>query len=323
MLADDSTRVRPTVAVSGRNGMTSDDGSRWGTDWVRSPGSMPDRLGCDCARMLGGVGGFPAPGDSDWTHRAVPIARSHIVRPVTRTNTHGDPAIREFWAAQVSSLHRSDSSDFYQSKALEHSNFMEPAHRRMGVADFATGAGELLAPFAELVVVESASDASASMLARASERTYGSGIRLEVRDGLNAATLCTSAVWTTCGGLNQYLDPVALSTWLRRFADSTSAQAMYLFDTVDPLRSRTLRPASLYVERTRSARSLLASVRSTSLAMIPSRRQWRRLGSASMGYGYLPGFFREECRALGLDVRFGSSTMYEYRFHSAITKRHT
>lgn len=241
---------------------------------------------------------------------------------MTRTNQHGDLAIREFWAAQVSSLHRSDSSDFYRKKAQEHSSFMETAHRRMGVADFATGAGELLAPFAELVVVESASDASASMLALARARLDGSGIQLEVRDGLSAATVCTSPVWTTCGGLNQYLDPSALRAWLRRFASSASARALYLFDTVDPLRSSTLRADSFYMERTRTARSLLASVRSTTLAMIPSRRRWRRLGSASMGYGYLPGFFREECSALGLEVRFGSSTMYEYRFHSAITKPH-
>ena len=171
-------------------------------------------------------------------------------------------ATHDFWSSQHSSLHRGSDDAFYDEKAHEHVDLMAPVDR-VSIADFACGAGELLAHLAPLVQIEVASDFSESMLGEAAARLAGSDIELIHRDGLNHAREATQRVWTTCGGLNQYLEPQSLHEWLRLFAANEHARAAYLFDCVDPHRYRALRLHSSYVERelTRSTRVRLLARR--------------------------------------------------------------
>ena len=238
-----------------------------------------------------------------------------------RRSNPDETATQEFWSAQNSSLHRGSDDAFFDEKAHEHVVLMAPVDR-VSIADFACGAGELLAHLAPLVQIEVASDYSESMLDEAAARLVGSDIELVQRDGLQYAREATQRVWTTCGGLNQYLEPRSLQEWLRLFAENEYAQALYVFDCVDPHRYRTLRLHSGYVERelSRSARLRLLARRIVTLPAGATRRTWAYLGTPSMGYGYTPAYFRALAAELGLCAEFYSSRLYEYRFHAVLRK---
>jgi hypothetical protein len=230
--------------------------------------------------------------------------------------------VRAFWFDQHGSLHRRSDESFYRAKAEEHASLMAPEDRT-SIVDFACGAGELLAELASMVQIEVASDFSEPMLTEAASRVAGSDITLLHQDGMTHAGEATQRVWTTSGGLNQYLDPPSLSEWLGLFSANEDARAIYLFDCVDPHRYRTLRLQSLYVDPAMPASTRLRrGLRK--LKALPggaSRRPWAYLGSPSMGYAYAPAHFRELAGRLGLEVDFCSSRLYEYRFHAILRKR--
>lgn len=230
-------------------------------------------------------------------------------------------ATRVFWSSQHDSLHRGSDDSFFAEKAHEHAGLMAPVDR-VSIADFACGAGELLAHLAPLVQVEAASDYSESMLGEAAARLVASDIELIHSDGLDHAREATQRVWTTCGGLNQYLEAQSLHEWTRLFAANEHARVVYAFDCVDPHRYRALRLHSSYVERelTRSDRLRLLAHRIMTLPAGARRRTWAYLGSPTMGYGYTPAYFRALSAELGLSCEFYSSRLYEYRFHAVLRK---
>lgn len=238
-----------------------------------------------------------------------------------RSRNPHNAATREFWSAQSGSLHRGSDDAFFGKKAREHVELMPPVDRE-SIADFACGAGELLAHLAPLVQIEVASDYSEPMLGEAAARLIDSDIELLHRDGLKYAREATQRVWTTCGGLNQYLEPQSLQEWLRLFAENEYAQALYGFDCVDPHRYRTLRLHSGYIERELrwSARMRLLAHRIMTLPAGATRRTWAYLGTPSMGYGYTPAHFRALAAEFGLCAEFYSSRLYEYRFHAVLRK---
>jgi SAM-dependent methyltransferase len=236
--------------------------------------------------------------------------------------TSTDSRYLRFWQTQSRSLHREDDDSFYARKAKEHVGLMTD-DAGATVADFACGAGELLSNLVPLVDVEEASDFSESMLAQARQRLAGADVALIHADGMEHGRTATQPVWTTCGGLNQYLDPDLLRQWIEVFDANPAARSLYLFDTVDPIRYRALASRSRYAEQHPSAglrarrRIWSAGNALTNLA----HRQWAYLGSPAMGFGFTPSFLRDIASDVGLSARFCSSREYEYRFHAILRKQ--
>ena len=233
-------------------------------------------------------------------------------------------ASRSFWERQIGSRHREDSDRFYRLKAREHAALLSEADRSSGIVDIGCGAGELLAYFARHAKVEAAIDYSESMLTRARERLAAYGIDL-VHEGDVCTRMATAPqrVWTACGSVNQYLDERAQRKLLQVFAANRAARALYYFDCVDPVRYAVRGLGCDYSAVRRPSLKAVVScmVRvgtETVSGRLFARARW--LGSAAMGWGYLPIFWREECSALKLHVEFASSALYEYRYHVAVRK---
>lgn len=234
-----------------------------------------------------------------------------------------DSATHRFWESQHSSRHARDDDTFFEQKAQEHAGIMRADDRERPVADFACGAGELLSHFIKFVKVEEASDYSESMLDKARQRLAGGTVELIHVDGLTHAQRANSPVWTTCGGINQYLDPTQLRQWMGTFAANAETTGMYLFDCVDPYRYRSLRDQSRFRDPLPTSpryRLRARAWRVKNYCQNVRRQGWANLGRASMGFGYSPSFIRAVCHDLGLDVEFSSSRFYEYRFHAIISK---
>ncbi len=234
-------------------------------------------------------------------------------------------ASKRFWDRQVTSRHRTESDRFFRLKANEHAALLAEEDRTDGIVDIGCGDGELLAHFALKANVECAIDYSESMLNRARGRLEGSGIHLihEV-DVCSRMGEVSQPVWIACGSVNQYLGPQPQRRLLEVFASNEHARALYWFDCVDPLRYAVAGLGCYYAaERTPSLKAALWCLvmvgRQFVLGGLFASARW--LGAAAMGWGYLPCFWREECKRLKLDVAIVSSAAYEYRYHVAIRKR--
>lgn len=233
-----------------------------------------------------------------------------------------DDRARVFWATQTRSGQPVSEEWFFKKEAQEHAQFMGPIDRLGPTIDFACGAGELLAPFAELAGVTVGLDFSSSMLSEARLRLGQSPIELIEGNGLLHAQRADQPVWATCEGMNQYLDPNEIVSWVSSFVANPRARSLYLFDCVDPLLYRVLRPANRYRKQEMPplralrwrARMLKMAIRNV------GHKDWARLDSSGMGYGYTPGFFRALAEDLSLDYEFAASQQFEYRFHVALRK---
>jgi hypothetical protein len=199
---------------------------------------------------------------------------------------------------------------------------MLPDDVRGPVVDYACGAGELLAPFSQLASVVEALDSAPGMRGEARRNLANTGVDLVGGDVAAHALGTTHPVWTTCQGLNQYLAPDELESWIQLFASNQSAVSMYLFDSVDPRRFRTLRTENRYETRptTRWSRTRACAQSIRSGLASSSHRTWADIGGPAMGFGYTPEFFRHVGGSAGLTVRFASSLQFEYRFHVHLLK---
>ena len=233
-------------------------------------------------------------------------------------------ASKRFWDKQVSSRHRAEGDRFFRRKAREHAALLADEDRSRGIVDIGCGAGELLWHFAPKARVECAIDYSESMLSRARVRLAQYGVRLiHETDVCGRMAALEYPVWTACGSVNQYLDPRSQRELLRVFARNHHARALYWFDCVDPVRYAVRGLGCDYSsERSPSLKASLAGiVRMTRQAVssgLLANARW--LGTGAMGWGYLPSFWRQECKGLGLGVDIVSSAMYEYRYHVVIRK---
>ena len=233
-------------------------------------------------------------------------------------------ASKKFWDKQVTSRHRAEGDRFFRLKAQEHAALLSDKDRSSGVVDIGCGAGELLAHFALRAKVACAIDYSKSMLNRARARLEGSGIRLihEV-DVCRRMAEVDQAVWIACGSVNQYLGPRAQKRLLDVFRNNQHSRALYWFDCVDPVRYVVWGLGCNYLaDRAPSLKALLWSLvlmsRQAMSSGILAKARW--LGSGAMGWGYLPCFWRQECKRLNLHVEIVSSARYEYRYHVMIRK---
>jgi len=238
---------------------------------------------------------------------------------------------RDFWNKQTTSLHRFGSEDFYRNKADEHASLVPASLKQAGCVDLGCGAGELLYFFSDLVRVNAGLDYSSSMLKEAEKRLAGKTIELSSRDIFDYLPAADEPVWTTTGAINQYLPPDQVARFIDTFVQNQRAQALYLFDCVDPLRIALLPYGSSYVLRSRGtsasgtmragyvlARRILTAAR---LAFGFYGRASQKLRGAGMGYGYLPRFWLEAAAARGLDIEIVSSRFYEYRYHAILKKK--
>lgn len=199
---------------------------------------------------------------------------------------------------------------------------MLPVDRSGPIIDFACGAGEILEQFAKFAGVVAGLDFSSSMLSEARLRLADTPVKLIQRDGFSYCREAEEPVWTTCQGMNQYLSPVELLLWIDTFASNPSAKALYMFDCIDPLRRKSLTRESIYADtghmNSRSIRRVAWRIKTTARNI--HHAGWADLGSAAMGYGYTPQFFRRRAAQDDFTVEFGSSLYFEYRFHVALRK---
>lgn len=231
--------------------------------------------------------------------------------------------IEEFWSDQRNSGQPVSDDDWLLRKAEEHVLFMHPDDRDGPIIDFACGSGELLTQFAKCAGVVAGMDFSASMLFEARRRLGDAQVKLIEGDGFNYSREAVEPVWTTCSGMNQYLSPKELLLWIESFIANPHARSLYLFDCVDPIRRRWLSAKSAYREgdhrhvstKRRAASRIKSTVRNV------THDGWANLGSAEMGYGYTPSFFRKRAAYGDVYMEFVSSRYFEYRFHVALRKR--
>lgn len=228
--------------------------------------------------------------------------------------------VRAFWEGQISSIQREDDAEFLKHKAREHVDFISPGDRSLDFIDLGCGAGELLAELCRHLEIATASDMSSTMLDQARSR-LPEGVDVVQGDGIEVAQKSLQSGWMSCQALNQYLAPEKIDEFLRAFNASERAEALYLFDSVDPYRYRSLNDRSRFDGRrvTGGARTRRFIWRWNNRAVNLRRQDWASLGVA-MGYGYTPQFWMDRARMHGLGIAFGSSRYYEYRFHVAIHK---
>ena len=232
---------------------------------------------------------------------------------------------KDFWEGKTTSLHRSDSADFYRLKAAEHASIIQQEDRVLPAVDIGCGAGELLYFLGEYCSVQVGLDFSESMLAIARERLKGKKISLLNQDAFNYLESSAEPVWLACGSINQYLEQSGQQRLLDVFVKNPSASSVYLFDCVDPIRYVSLPLGLGYVpkpapKRLRIIYNTLVLLKLSLASMLnPSANLVVNLGE--MGYGFAPQFWLAQGSKRGLAVEIVSSKYYEYRYHVAIRKK--
>lgn len=236
---------------------------------------------------------------------------------------------KRYWADKTSSMNRRSSSAYYQEKAREHLALMADGSLSGGVVDYGCGAGELLSQMLpglpqRIVAV----DYSNQLLETAKLKLSSSRVRFVIADALDYADRATESAWMSCGAVNQYSDIGRMEQFVRSFADNKHAQALFLFDCIDPLRYRLFACGLIdsYVERPQRGSALRASLRTAvhwlralhSLVGLSGRRPCQSL--AQMGYGFRAQFWLDLARRLGLKVTIVSSLYFEYRYHVLLGK---
>lgn len=231
---------------------------------------------------------------------------------------------KDFWEGKTTSLHRSDSDDFYRLKAAEHASVMHEKDRGLSSVDIGCGAGELLYFLSDYCPVRVGLDFSESMLEVARERLKDKDIALINKDVFDYLGSSEERVWLACGSINQYLNEYGQQRLLDIFLSNSQASAIYLYDSVDPVRYLALplglryfpSPAPKPIRVMHNALFLLKII--VASVINPGSPSVVNLGD--MGYGFFPRFWLSECSKRGLDVEIFSSRYYEYRYHVAIRK---
>ena len=240
-----------------------------------------------------------------------------------------------YWEKQTSSGQRFGDDEFYQSKAREHASLMVDEHKSAGCIDLGCGAGELLKYLSEEVKVDLGLDYSDTMLDMAKKRLAGNNINLVKADLFDFLPDQKQKVWITCGAINQYLGIERQREFLNLFAKHHSAEALYLFDCVDPIRysllasgigigyidNPSLRGSNAIKTLLRPLRRrILRFITGISLAIGVKSGVCQKIGGPGMGYGFLPKFWIDECNKRDLRLQIFSSRFYEYRYHVIINK---
>jgi SAM-dependent methyltransferase len=237
--------------------------------------------------------------------------------------------INEFWSNQAESLNRERNDEYYRKKALEHRSILAHADAQKGALDLGCGAGELIEQLSGLVKINTAVDFSASMIEAAENRLYPAfDGKIVKADVFTFAARSEDPVWMSTGAINQYLQADRLRDFLDIFSANNNAEALYLFDCIDPLRYDLLflgisyRPEHALpltwkgyikhqVDRLRMAFRLIAGRYDESTLY---------MGSPGMGFGQRPSFWLKACAERGLNVEIISSRYFEYRYHVIIKK---
>lgn len=243
---------------------------------------------------------------------------------------------KEFWQSQNSSLHRSDSQNWYQKKAEEHAGLMHPNEKIQGIIDLGCGAGELLNPLSDLVKINAGTDYSGKMLDKAKELNNGKNIDFFEADIFELLNDREEATWITTGAINQYLNDNETNKLFEIFSSNNSARSFLLFDTVDPIRYKLLPVGIGYINNKaipssnsenkivmhlkkiyRSSKSLLKIL----LLTLRLKVKPVSLGSPAMGYGHMTEYWFFIAKKFDLNIEIVSSRYYEYRYHVFFRKK--
>jgi len=234
--------------------------------------------------------------------------------------------IKTYWLKATSSGGRREDDQYYRGKAAEHAALMSLEDRAAGCVDLACGSGELLFHFMDLANVKVGVDYSESMLQRAAGILAGKNIILLNKNIFDYLPGSDCSVWTTTGGLNQYLDQSDMNAFLDVFAANQAACSLYLFDCIDHLRYSMIGCGSSYLAATpRKWKTRLFEMAYRSWVALELALGWlgkpcRKNYGVSMGYGYLPRFWHRAAAARGLRIEIVSSQQFEYRYHVVLRK---
>jgi SAM-dependent methyltransferase len=141
---------------------------------------------------------------------------------------------KQSWSKLTDSGHRADDHSCYHRKALEHALIIGE-HAEKPSVDLGCGAGELLCELTKHLNFTEAVDFSDLMLAQASQRLSGLGIDFNNQDVFEYMETSTQLNWVFCESLNQYLDPNQQLRVIDAFANNSSVENLYLFDTICPV----------------------------------------------------------------------------------------
>tara|TARA_A100001035_G_C27767720_1_gene494592 strand:+ start:602 stop:1354 length:753 start_codon:yes stop_codon:yes gene_type:complete len=241
---------------------------------------------------------------------------------------------KDFWDSQSSSFHRLDSKVFYDKKANEHAQIIQPNDRESGIIDLGCGAGELIEYLNELVNIEIGIDFSSSMIRAAKKRikkTHNIKFLVSNTDEtFDFLKKSTQPVWTTAGALNQYLNLNEIKKLMEIFNANEHVRSFYLFDCVDPIRYKVLDFGCSYLSQKKKSkkyklikrakiylRRLIFAMELTSGLL---NKESYRLGLPNMGYGHLPQLWLKFGDDFSLHTNIVSSRFYEYRYHVIYTK---
>jgi SAM-dependent methyltransferase len=237
---------------------------------------------------------------------------------------------RNYFQTKDSSEHRHGTEQFYWEKAEEHAALMTSKDRESGCIDLGCGAGELLYHLSDLIKIHVGLDYSNSMLEAARRRLVGKEILLLNRDIFDYLKRVDKKVWMTCAGTNQYEEAPFQKKLLDAFVNDQTATSFYLFDCVDPIRYSILNLGISYrprlpISKTKAmARTCYHILRSFYMLInwaLKYNVESYYLGSPSMGWGYLPGFWLKEGAIRNIEVSIVSSRVYEYRYHVLMQKK--
>lgn len=237
--------------------------------------------------------------------------------------------IVEFWSNQVESLNRGDNDEYYRKKALEHRSVFAHADAQKGALDLGCGAGELIEQLSAFVKINTAIDFAPSMIEAAKKRLYpafeGEIVQADV---FAFAAGSEDPVWMSTGAINQYLEADRLRDFLDVFRANDSAEAIYFFDCIDPLRYDLLflgisyRPEHMLPLTRKGLIKRQLDKLSVAFRLVSGRYDGSSLymGSPGMGFGQRPSFWLKLCAERGLKIEIISSRYFEYRYHVIIRK---
>ncbi|UJF25317.1 class I SAM-dependent methyltransferase [Suttonella sp. R2A3] len=234
-----------------------------------------------------------------------------------------------YWKQKESSGQRYNDLEFYSRKAREHINYIKDLNCEP-VADLGCGAGELLSSYLNQdLKIDIGLDFSQSMLSQAKKR-IGNQCNLKVGNVLDFLPELNSKGWISTQSLSQYLDPSELNILVTRFKENRHVESLLLFDTINYLNYYNLSiSGSRYDSKIkqqnvkqviRELKTILGVMLSLFKHIFESGKSHRKI-STSMGYGYLPVFFKKLADENDLDCKMFSSKYYEYRYHVILSKK--
>ena len=238
------------------------------------------------------------------------------------------------WAGKSTSGNRSDSSYYLSRKSLETyhtlSDFFN--YNNEEVADLGCGSGELLVYLLDNINITIGIDYSQNMLKKCASLIHSShkDVRLICSDVTDLKCL-NVPYWISTGALSQYLPEAKLRLLLSNFLESSTAEHLILFDTIDPILFYLYKfisyddifaSSSCRTNAIDSLKSKIFHMRLRLLSILSSYNPTfvQLLPGDLTGYGVKTSFWRQSLANSFCNIKLISSREFEYRYHVLISK---